>query len=293
MADLNDLKREWDSQPEYPEEKMNEIARLVQTRSGVMRSALFARDMGETIASVIIIVVFGGFWFTAPNAIAKAGIVVTILGCIEAVAVMQIAQRRNRLDFTAVPLQEFLQAEVRMLNRQISLLRHVAWWYLLPLFAGGCLFAIGIGGDREWESGPVFSISFCAAYFVLCTFIWWFNQYGRRKTFEPLRDAMQQTLQGLSEMESDAAAPDPGLVEALTDAKLDSTFPFRLVWPAWHQGVVIAFAGLGGFLGGMQIQEISGEPMRYEEWPLMGLMLAAGFAIGSTCVRRGGSTEPS
>lgn len=293
MADLNDLQREWDSQPEYPEKKMNEIASLVRSRSSVMRSSLFARDVGETFVSIIVIAVFGGYWFTAPNVIARAGIVITIAGCVEAIALMQLVQWRSRVDFTSVPLKEFLLAEVQMLNRQISLLRYVAWWYLLPLYTGVCVFAIGIGQDEEWESGPVFSFWFCVGSFVLFTLIWFLNQHGRRNMFEPLRDAMQRTYNGLSEMDSESAAAESDLVEVLANPTLDNNGRLvRFVKPSWHQIVVLVFACLGGFLGGVQIQEYSGEPMRYEEWPLMGLMLAAGFAIGSTCVRRGGDQEP-
>lgn len=292
MADLNDLQREWDSQPEYSEEKMNEIAELVRTRSGTMRSQLFARDMAETIAGVIVIVVFGIYWFTVPNAIAKAGIAIVIAGAVEVIVLMQIVQRRGRADFTSVPLKEFLLSEVQMLNRQISLLRHVAWWYILPLYAGGCLFAIGIGLDDDWESGRTFSVFFCIFNTVLCGFIWWLNQYGRKATFEPLRDAMQQTYDGLSALDSESAAADSDLLGVLTNPALDAKCRFvRFVRPSWHQIVVVVFACMGGFFAGVLIQDYTGEPMRYEEWPLLGLMVAGVLAVGSTCVRRNGSDE--
>lgn len=295
MADLNDLQREWDAQPQYSEEKLHEIAELVRTRSGSMRSVLFARDMRETIACVFIIVVFGAYWVfdaywgTAGNAMAKTGIAIIIAGAVEIMVLMQIVQRRGRADFTSVPLKEFLLSEVRMLNRQISLLRHVAWWYLLPLYTGCCVFVFGIGLNDDWESGRIFAIGFCVGYFVFCAFLWWLNQYARQKTLEPLRDALQRTYNGLSALDSESAEAESGLLDALADPALDPKWRcVRFVRPSWHQIVVMVFACLGGFFAGVRVQEFSGEPMRYEEWPLVGLMVAALFALGSTCVRRSG-----
>lgn len=286
MADMNDLRREWDSQPEYPEQRMNEIAKLVRTRSGSMRSRLFARDMGETIASVIIIVVFGAYWFTAPNAVAKTGIGIAIAGALEIIVLLQIVQRRGREDFASVPLKEFLLSEVRLLNRQIALLRHVAWWYLLPLYTGACVFVMGIGLDVGGMM-IVFALAFCLGYFVFCAYIWRLNQKARRNTLQPLRDALQQTYDGLSKLDSQTPS-DSELVNALSDPALNDTCrrSVQFVRASKAQLLVIFLACMGGFLAGMLIQHYSGEPMRFEEWPLGGLMVAALFAVVSTCVRR-------
>lgn len=292
MADLNDLQREWDSQPEYSEEKMNEIAALVRIRSGSMRSRLFARDMRETIASVFIIVMFGAYWLfdaywgTAPNAVAKTGIAIVIAGAVEIILLTQIVQRRGRADFTSVPLKEFLSSEVHVLNRQIALLRHVAWWYLLPLYIGCCVFVIGIG--LTFPGGSVFSILFCLADFAFCAFLWRVNQTARRKTLEPLRDAMQRTYNGLCALDAESADAAGDLLHALADPALDQKCrPWvRFIRPPWHQIVLMLLASMGGFFTGVLIQKLSGEPMRYEEWPLLGLMVAAIFAVVSSCVRR-------
>ena len=297
MADMNDLQRDWDSLPEYSEEKMNEIAELVRTRSGSMRSVLFARDMGEAIAGIFIMIVFGAYWFWIPTMIgdselaitvARTGAVITIVGAVEIIFVTQFVQRRGRVDFASVPLKKFLQTEVQMLNREIALLRQVLWWYILPLYVGACVFVIGISLDDGWETGWVFAVPFCTGYFVFCAYLWWLNQKARKKTLEPLRDALQQTYDGLVSMEAESGGPPGDLAEVLKDSALDMKCrrSFRLVRPSWHHVVVIAFAGLGGLLVGMQIQSWLGQPRRYEEWPLLGLMVAALIAVSSACVRR-------
>ena len=292
MADLNDLQREWDSQPEYSEEKMNEIAELVRTRSGSMRSRLFARDLGETIASIFVIIVFGGCWFFATNAVTKIGIGIIVVGALEIIALLQIVQRRGRADFTSVPLKSFLLSEVRMLNRQISLLRHVAWWYLLPLYAGACVFTFGVASKDNREGERAFFIWFCVGYFIFCAFVWWLNQTARKKTLEPLRDAMQRTYDSLTALDSGSPVHDGELVDALTNPALDADCRgLRFVRPSWRQLVVIVFACIAGVFAGVLIQLRVGAPMRYGEWPLLGLMVAAVLAIGSFCLRRKGADE--
>jgi hypothetical protein len=297
MADLNDLQREWDAQPGYPEAKMRAIAELVRARSGAMRSRLFARDRGEAIAGLFIIVSFASYWLFAEqlklgiNAIAKTGIAIMIAGAVEIIVLMQIVQRRARADFTSVPLKEFLLSEVQMLNRQIALLRHVAWWYLLPLLAGGWLFAIGIG--FTWPGGKIFAIVFCVSDFVFCAFCWWLNQNARKKSLEPLRNALQRTCDGLSALDSESAGAKDELRDVLVNPALDAQCRryVRFVRPAWHQIVVAVFACLGGVFAGVLIQQYFGQPLRFEEWPLVGLLVAAVVAVGSTCVRRIGKEE--
>ena len=110
MADLSDLQREWDAQPEYPEKKMSEIATLVRSRSDSMRSMIYFRDLGEAIACVFVIAAFGGYWIfnpalLAPNAIAKTGIVITIAGSVGIFVLMRFVRRRNQVDFASVTQQ--------------------------------------------------------------------------------------------------------------------------------------------------------------------------------------------
>jgi hypothetical protein len=255
-----------------------------------MRSQLFARDMSETIVGGVIIIIFGGLLFTTANALARTGMAITIAGAMEIIVLMQIVRRRGRVDFASVPLKEFLLSEVQLLNRQISLLRHVAWWYLLPLYTGACVFVIGINSDRSWEESRTGSISFCVGYFIFCVFVWWLNQRARRKTLEPLRDAMQQTYSALVSLDSEAAAADTGLLDALANPALDATCRVvRFVRPSRLQIAILTEAGIGGAIAGGFVQYYSGATVRLEEGPLAGLIAALMLAYGILCVRRTGN----
>jgi len=297
MADLNDLKREWDSQQEYSEKKMNKIAELVRSRSDSMRSRLFARDMTETIVGVFIIVVFGGFWFvapalSAPNAIAKTGISIIIAGAVEIIVLMQIVQRRGRADFTSVALKDFLASEVQVMNRQVSLSRHVAWWYLLQLYTGACLFVIGLGASGDWNEQRTFCISFCVGYLIFCVFVWWLNQYARRTTLEPLRNAMQRTYDSLAAMDSGAPDPDADLVSALADPALDrkcGVGNWRLVRPSWFQVIVIILATLGGAYCGLRYPIHDMGPEFFQA--VVGAIIAFEIALVCTILRRRSQKE--
>jgi hypothetical protein len=207
MVDLNDLQQEWDSQPTYSEEKMNEIATLVRSRSNSLRSTLFKRDMGESAAAVFIIAGFTPAVFFVPGLLAKIGSCIAIFGAIEIIVLMNWVRSRGRSDFAALPLKEFLASEIQSLDRQIALLRYIAWWYLLPLYAGCCLFVIGIDyavDDVLFKYVIyIFHIIFCSGYLAFCIYVWRLNQHARKTELEPVRDVMQRTYDSVTSTEGD------------------------------------------------------------------------------------------
>jgi hypothetical protein len=253
MADLSDLKREWDSQPEYPEKKLSEIANLVRTRSDSMRSMLSRRDAGEGIAGLFISAVFAGYWIMnpallAPNAIAKTGIVIVIAGCVGIFLLMRFVRRRNQLNFASVPLKEFVASEIEALNGQVWLLRHVAWWYLAPAYVGSCVYVFGLSSSGEWDPYRIFFIGYAIGALVLYYFIWRLNQTARRTTLEPLRDALQRTYNSLAS-DSDSSEPESELISALTRADLTckgGLGNIRYLKPSKLQLATIILATVGG-----------------------------------------------
>ena len=223
MADLNDLQKDWDSQPTYSEKKMNEIATLVQARSDSMRNTLFKRDITETVAAVFVIACIAPALFFVSGTIAKVGAGIIILGAIEIVVLMNWVRRLDKPDFAALPLKDFLASELRSMDRQIALLRYVAWWYLLPILTGASLFVFGM----DWASADtpksfkdfVFSICFTGGYLIVCVFIWRINQRARKTRLQPLRDVLQQTYDSVTALGSPEAESD--LIKSLADSKLD------------------------------------------------------------------------
>ena len=227
MADLNDLQNDWDSQPTYSEEHMTEIANLVQSRSDTLRDTLFKRDMVETGAALFIVVFFAPALFITKGLLAKAGIWIAILGAVEIAVLMNWVRRLDRADFATLPLKDFLASELRSIDRQIAMLRYIAWWYLLPLYAGASLFVFGV----DWAATEAprslgdfwFSLMFGVGYFVMCFFIWRANQRTRAVQLEPLRDVLQRTYDSVTALESPENESD--LISSLAETKLEDTSP--------------------------------------------------------------------
>lgn len=291
MADLNDLQRDWDSQPQYSEEKMNEIATLVRTRSRSMRSALFACNLGEAMMFVLIIFGSGGFWIfapndLAPNEISKIGIVIVIASSMGGIVLTQVVQRRGRVDFTTVPLKEFLLSEVRLLNRQITLLRQLAWWYELPFYCGVCVLAIGVCW-HDWEALQIWCILFCVGYFLASALVWWLGRKAGMKLYVPLRDALQSTCNSLDAMESDSEGANSDLTSALADPTLDvivGTPNCSLLKPSWHEAIAIVVLTFGGMFCGLRHPIDGAGPAQFQS--VIGAIVGFEISLAGIWLRR-------
>jgi hypothetical protein len=73
-------------------------------------------------------------------------------------------------------------------QRQIGFFSKVQ---LLPTVALAPAGGISFHNNRgDWDRSRSFCISFCVGYFVFCALVWWLNQNARKKTLEPLHDAL-------------------------------------------------------------------------------------------------------
>ena len=240
---------------------MHEIGNLVRSRSSSLHSTVFMRDMRELAACVFIILVFVPAVFWIPGILVKIGVGIIVLGAIGIIALMSWVRGLDRADSSALPLKDFIANEIRYLDRQITMLRYIAWWYLLPTGIGVCLFVVGMDHSKAdgFAIGDyLFSICFCIAYFFFCVFIWWLNQKGVRTQFQPRRDVMQRTYDSLAAMEE----PDPEteLISALSNPELhigDPQFggitPTKTIWAL----VAVALLAVGITIAGASWAAVS------------------------------------
>ena len=97
------------------------------------------------------------------------------------------------------PLRENVQGALADVTHQISLLRNVHWWYLIPL--GVPIFAFFTQTawnlrETGWEA-LIFWLFLVAFLVGLYWFLYWVNQYAVRKQLEPRRAELEMLLSNL------------------------------------------------------------------------------------------------
>lgn len=290
MPDFDDLRQEFDAQPTLPENRMSEIATLVRQRSDSLKSVLDKRDQQELYASILVGVVFAVFAIISSSPLSRFGSLIVVAGCVEIVIVMRLTRQTDEVGPLSLSLGESLRHEITKVKRQITLLRYVAWWYLLPIYLGTCLLVLGMGFD--W-----FSVFFVVTYFVFCFFIWRANQTARKTDLEPLRDRLEAALHAVTNPD------DPGIdndvlirelshdtferscVEKLAPGEPSPDDVLHAVGRFIDSVIVFVFMFWGGVLaGGMIDAWLAGDGMgQFQDgmWSVVVSILAAAYSLWS------------
>ena len=112
----------------------------------------------------------------------------------------RIRQRRHQ-SAPGDDLRRTVGSSLAQVEHQIWLLRNVAWWYLLPIFAAFMMFA----GQGAWQSRDdglktlAEFVAITAVFAAVFGFIYWLNQYAVRMHLEPRRKELQALLSNLNE----------------------------------------------------------------------------------------------
>ncbi|MGE3316664.1 MAG: hypothetical protein AB7O26_16225, partial [Planctomycetaceae bacterium] len=154
------------------------------------------RDAVETIVGGILAVFFGRMLFGFDQLLAKVGAGMAVA------SVLFILYRLHRTRTAVRPsrpedsVREFCVAEIERIDRQIGLLRSVAWWYLAPCLISANVVFLGFAGFG-WVS---------AGYFVVTMILGWgvyrLNQHAVRKSMRPMREELDALLADLTHAES-------------------------------------------------------------------------------------------
>jgi hypothetical protein len=160
-----------------------------------LRRGLFWRDAREIVAAAVLFPIFAWLgWIgqlrrepLAP----RLGIALLLAALLLIVAVLLWARRPRASAGSSVG--EHLRTELAHMDRQIFILRHVAWWYVAPIFVGINLFVAGLRGARS-----TFAVTYAIVTFVFSVFIVWLNRRGARG-LQPLRDSLLRGLEAVRE----------------------------------------------------------------------------------------------
>lgn len=202
---FDDLKSSWQatnestSSPDRRDVLIASTCRQVERFSG----RVFRRDLVETLAAVIVMVLFGAEvisppGFLGPDLDAYAMPLVSRLGALVIVlSAIYVVYRLHRVRMSSRPaawdasVKAYCQNEIVRIEKQIEMIRSVPVWYLGPFYVGLVLQTLGLQGF-----GFAF-LAMMAFYTLLFGFIYAMNQWGLRRHFTPLRDQLTTLLSEL------------------------------------------------------------------------------------------------
>jgi hypothetical protein len=101
------------------------------------------------------------------------------------------------------PLRRCVESSLAQVEHQIWLLRHVLWWYLLPIalpmlaFFGQVTWRAQSGG--WWTALAAFGVLVAFGVVIILAGIYWLNQYAVRSSLEPRRRELETLLMSLED----------------------------------------------------------------------------------------------
>ncbi len=189
---MNDqeLKDLWQQQPvAAPAVSAPQLVSAMRNKMSDLRRKLLVRDARELVGCAFILVFFGVFFDKTESFISRLGDLV-VMGSAIFIGWKFIHARRTtppaKPDATTV---EALHAELHSVRTQSRLLRSVLWWYLLPIGTG---LMLSVWGDQGSEKD--FKITFTVVIVIIYVFVYWLNQWGRRKQLLPAEAQLEALL---------------------------------------------------------------------------------------------------
>ena len=145
MAELDDLKEIWNAQEGVAVSRLKANEMQFLNRSNRLRSKIFVRDRLEgVVAGVMAVPLLIGLFFTG-SSLEWWGMLTLLIACCAIPLVLWWGRAQANIS-PEHSFVESLDREIEFLQRQMSLLSRVHWWYLLPIYAGIALISLGIGG---------------------------------------------------------------------------------------------------------------------------------------------------
>ncbi len=186
----DDLKKLWRQQPlNVPpplagagqirdiEQKMKRFDRIIKWR-----------DVRELAACAVVAVAFGGLFVGVHPPVARLGCAITVAGAFFIAWRLVSSKRKAGPEIPGAPVMEALRREILKVDIQISLLRSVWWWYLLPTLGGASIFALGVQPD------PRKRIVMLAAFLFAGVVVHWVNQRAVRQYLVPLKTELESMI---------------------------------------------------------------------------------------------------
>lgn len=195
--EFEELQELWRQEEKSPRVRVDREAllKLVRRDHESLREMLLRRDLLEIAVALLLV----PFWIWQGHTLELVWtwyLVIPGLLWIAGFLLVDRWRQRKIKPHPGTPLKESVEYALAEVEHQITLLRRVAWWYLLPLAIPLMIFHVhNAWAYREpWEGGAqlIFGILIMWGIYEL-------NQHAVRKNLEPRRDELREFLASLDE----------------------------------------------------------------------------------------------
>jgi hypothetical protein len=195
VADNDELEQLWRS-PSTATVKASDLLAVALARTKRLDRATGARNLRECIGGAFVAIFFTYAALHSPNALSRAGNLIVAASGIWIIFCMLRFGRPAPSPASDMTAADFQKALLSKYDRQIALLKHVKYWYLLPPYAGLLLASAGVMIAQNAKGQPFWPQAIAAAaYTAVFGFIWWLNEHSAagylRRERAQLLDDMQ------------------------------------------------------------------------------------------------------
>ena len=190
--ELDDMKNVW-QQELVLQNRDTDFASVRQAVDKYDRKARFSWLL-EISVGVLLVVLFGGFWLAmlitqTLHPLAHLGLFALVAGC--AFVVWKIVHERKVTTNDDWTLSAKLDIQIEKREKEIKLLKSVAYWYLAPLFVGIVLGTYGLHVNLTEDYLPGLSLwGYWALCLLLYVGIYFFNQHALKTKVRPVLEQL-------------------------------------------------------------------------------------------------------
>ncbi|MCB1088053.1 MAG: hypothetical protein KDM63_13465 [Verrucomicrobiae bacterium] len=180
------------------------LLRLVRREQASLRATLWRRDLLEIAVALVLVPVW--IWLGRSREMVWTWYL-AILGLLWIAGFLLVERWRQRRNGShpGIPLKESVEHALAQVEHQITLLRNVAWWYLLPLAIPLLIFHV----HHAWAYREPWDGASQVIFGILVVWgIYELNQHAVRKNLSPRRDELREFLASLEETPTTEASQD-------------------------------------------------------------------------------------